>query len=89
MRRASITAVQPFVPQAGSILSLRSNYADIWDSRAEASISFAVQACGAQRRSAGAASVYAIYTIVPLASTASNFAVRRPGLVPHALSGTV
>lgn len=80
MRRASITAVQPSVQPVGSILSLRSNCAGIWDSRAEGSISFAVRACGARRRSAGAASAYPTFSIARRASTAGSSAVHPPAL---------
>ena len=74
----------------GSILFLRNNCADIWDSRAEESISFAVRACGARRRSAGAVSACrASSSIVLHASTAGKSAVHRPVFAYRALSGAV
>jgi hypothetical protein len=89
MRRAGNIALQPFPPWGGSILSLRNNCADILDSRAEESTSFAVRACGAQRRSAGAVSACPTSSIVLHASTAGKSAVRPLVLAYPVLSGAV
>ena len=89
MRRAGNTALQPFPPWGGSIPSLRNICADILDSRAEESISFAVRACGAQRRSADAASACPKSSIVLHASTAGKSVVHPPVLAYPVLSGAV
>jgi hypothetical protein len=77
------------VRRGGSILLLHNNCADIWDSRAEESISFAVRACGARRRSAGAASACRASSTVLHASTAGKSALHLPILAYPVLSEAV